>query len=79
MKHTYQVLDMSCGGCEANVKKALLALPDVHKVEIDLATKVVIIGMPEGGEPLFYKVTYARGRRTSVLLIISLFRNCKFQ
>ncbi|CAC9547325.1 Lead, cadmium, zinc and mercury transporting ATPase (EC 3.6.3.3) (EC 3.6.3.5); Copper-translocating P-type ATPase (EC 3.6.3.4) [uncultured Gammaproteobacteria bacterium] len=45
MKHTYQVLDMSCGGCEANVKKALLALPDVHKVEIDLATKVVVIEM----------------------------------
>ena len=25
MKHTYQVLDMSCGGCKANVEKALLA------------------------------------------------------
>jgi copper chaperone CopZ len=38
MKHTYQILDMSCGGCKASVEKALLALSDIHKVEVDLAT-----------------------------------------
>jgi Cu2+-exporting ATPase len=45
MKHTYQILDMSCGGCKASVEKALLALSDIHKVEVDLATKAVVIGM----------------------------------
>lgn len=45
MKHTYQVLDMSCGGCKTNVEKALLALPDIHKVKIDLATKAVVVEM----------------------------------
>ncbi len=45
MKHIYQVLDMSCGGCKTNVEKALLALSDIHKVEIDLATKAVVVEM----------------------------------
>jgi hypothetical protein len=30
------------------------------------------------GYPKWAKVTYAGGRRTLVLMIITLFRNCKF-
>ncbi|SMN17057.1 hypothetical protein CRYPD_1422 [uncultured Candidatus Thioglobus sp.] len=36
---------MSCEGCKTNAEKALLALSDIHTVEIDLATKVVVIEM----------------------------------
>jgi cation transport ATPase len=34
MTHTYQIQGMTCTSCEAKVKSALLALPDVTNVEI---------------------------------------------
>lgn len=45
MKHTYQVLDISCEGCKANIEKALLALSDIHKVEVNSAAKTVVVEM----------------------------------
>lgn len=45
MRHTYQVSDMSCGGCKTNVEKALSVLPDISKVEINLGTKAVVVEM----------------------------------
>ncbi len=45
MKHTYEVIDMSCTGCKDSVEKALLALTEIDKVEIDLPTKAVAIEM----------------------------------
>ena len=34
MTHTYQISGMTCGGCEAKVKSALLSLPDVLSAEL---------------------------------------------
>ena len=38
---TYSVPDMSCGHCEAAVKKEISALPGVDSVVVDLASKRV--------------------------------------
>ncbi len=43
MKHSYQILDMSCAGCSDSVKKALLTLTDINKIDIDLTHKTVVI------------------------------------
>lgn len=40
MKKKYKVGGMACGGCVANVKRALESLPEVESVKVDLATAV---------------------------------------
>ena len=36
MNTKYEISGMSCGGCVANVKNALLQVPDVTEVEVQL-------------------------------------------
>lgn len=43
MKKTLLVEGMSCGHCEKAVKNALGELPEVKSVEVDLATKKVVV------------------------------------
>lgn len=45
---TYSVPGMSCGHCEASVKKEVSGLAGVDSVEVDLKTKLVRVG----GDPL---------------------------
>lgn len=45
MKHTYKITGMTCGNCEASVKKSLSNIEDVTNVEINLETKEAIITM----------------------------------
>jgi copper chaperone CopZ len=41
MKHTYQILGMTCSSCEAKVKSALLTLPDVTNAEVTRTTATI--------------------------------------
>lgn len=41
MKHTYQIQGMTCGSCEAKVKSAVLALPDVTNAEVTRTTATI--------------------------------------
>ena len=45
MTHTYQLTGMTCGGCEAKVKSALLTLPDVTAVEVSKDNNTATITM----------------------------------
>lgn len=38
---TYSVPDMSCAHCERAVRSQVAAVPGVHSVAVDLATKLV--------------------------------------
>jgi copper chaperone CopZ len=41
--HEYTVSGMSCGHCEAAVKEEVSALDGVESVDVDLATKLVVV------------------------------------
>jgi len=67
MTHTYNITGMTCGSCEANVKSALLTLPDVTNVEVSKETNTGTITMSKhitlnifqtalGGENSKYKI-----------------------
>lgn len=43
MEKKYKVDGMACGGCVANVKRALEALPGVEAVNVDLASGVATV------------------------------------
>jgi copper chaperone CopZ len=45
MTHTYQVTGMTCAGCEAKVKSALLMMPDVTAAEVSKDTSSATITM----------------------------------
>jgi copper chaperone CopZ len=45
MKKKYELNGMSCGGCVSNVKQALLKVPDVKEVEVQLNPQGVVITM----------------------------------
>ena len=46
-KIVFNVPDMTCGHCEATVKKTLGALAGVQKVDVDLGTKKVEVEYEE--------------------------------
>ncbi len=43
MSTVFNVEKMMCGGCEANVKKALVDVAGVDSVEVDLEAKTVTV------------------------------------
>lgn len=43
MEKKYKVGGMACGGCVANVKRAVEAIPGVEAVTVDLATGVATV------------------------------------
>lgn len=45
MTHTYSVKGMTCGGCVANVRKALEAVPGVKQVEVKQQPGQAIVTM----------------------------------
>lgn len=45
MTHQYVVKGMSCGGCVANVKKALESVPGVTKAEVKQESPNAIVTM----------------------------------
>lgn len=45
MKKEYELQGMSCSGCVSNVKRALLQMPDVTEVEVQLNPQSTIITM----------------------------------
>lgn len=45
MKKNYELTGMSCGGCVANVKRALLHVPDVEDAEVKLHPQSAIVTM----------------------------------
>ena len=45
MTHTYKIIGMTCGGCEAKVKSSLLSLPDITSVEVSKETNTGTISM----------------------------------
>lgn len=45
MKKNYEIAGMSCGGCVNSVKKALLQVPDVENVEVQLNPPSAVIIM----------------------------------
>lgn len=45
MKVTYELEGRSCGGCASNVKRALLHVPDVTEVEVQLNPQSAVITM----------------------------------
>lgn len=42
MTHEYQIEGMTCSGCMANVKQALLKMPDVLSADVSLPDKAVV-------------------------------------
>ena len=47
MKKQYELQGMSCGGCVGSVKKALLQVPNVTEVEVQLNPQSATITMNE--------------------------------
>ena len=45
MTHTYNVTGMTCGGCEAKVKRSLLMMPNVIEVEVSKDKQSATISM----------------------------------
>jgi copper chaperone CopZ len=45
MTHTYTLTGMTCGGCEATVKKSLLAVPNITAVEASKDTHTATVTM----------------------------------
>jgi copper chaperone CopZ len=45
MTHTYKVIGMTCGSCEAKVKSNLLMVPDVTEVEVSKDNQTATISM----------------------------------
>lgn len=45
MKKNYELTGMSCGGCVANVKRALLHVPDVEDAEVKLHPQSAVLTM----------------------------------
>lgn len=45
MKVKYELDGMSCGGCVGTVKRALLQVPDVTEVEVQLNPQSAVITM----------------------------------
>ena len=43
MTTVFNVEKMMCGGCEANVKKALANVAEIDSVEVDLEAKTVTV------------------------------------
>ncbi len=45
MKKNYELSGMSCGGCVNSVKQALLKVPDVTEVEVQLHPQTAVLTM----------------------------------
>lgn len=45
MKKNYEITGMSCGGCVNSVKQALLKVPDVTEVEVQLHPQTAVLTM----------------------------------
>ena len=45
MKKNYELTGMTCGGCVSSVKKALLQVPDVTEVEVNLHPQTAVVTM----------------------------------
>lgn len=45
MKKNYELTGMSCGGCVNGVKQALLNVPDVTEVEVNLHPQTAVVTM----------------------------------
>ncbi len=43
MKKNYELTGMSCGGCVANVKRALLQVTDVENAEVQLHPQSAVL------------------------------------
>ena len=43
MTKKYEIAGMSCGACVKNVKQALMQIPDVEEVDVQLATHTALI------------------------------------
>jgi len=39
----FEVPSITCGGCAASIKKALVLLPGVRKIEVDVLNKLVSV------------------------------------
>ena len=50
--HEFRLPDMSCGHCEATVRKTVAALDAQARVEVDLATKQVKVSSTQPREAL---------------------------
>ena len=44
--YRFKVNDMSCGGCAASIRNAVLRVPGVRAVEADLVSKDVVVDAP---------------------------------
>lgn len=42
-QHYFKVNGMKCGGCVANVEKALKELPGIESVEVDLESAMAVV------------------------------------
>ena len=45
MNKNYELAGMSCGGCVNGVKQALLNMPDVTEVEVNLHPQTAVVTM----------------------------------
>lgn len=43
MKAEFQIENLKCGGCASTIKKAILAIEGVSKIEIDIEKSIVLI------------------------------------
>jgi copper chaperone len=44
--YQFKVEDMTCGGCAASIRNAVLRVPSVRSIEADPASKDVIVDAP---------------------------------
>ena len=46
--YRFRVEDMSCGGCAASIRQAVLRVPGVHAADADPRSKEVVVEAPVG-------------------------------
>ena len=44
--YRFKVEDMSCGGCAASIRNAVLRVPGVRAIDADPASKAVVVDAP---------------------------------
>jgi copper chaperone CopZ len=46
MAYTFNVKDMTCGGCAASIRNAVTQVPGVQGIEIDVPSRQVVVDAP---------------------------------
>lgn len=72
MKKNYELEGMSCGGCVSNVKRALLQVPNIDDVEVQLRPPGAVITMSKSIDVGELQMQLRKAGNYSIKELISL-------